>query len=119
MDQDKQRRRAHRAWTRRQKKAESADLEQRIQLARRVADRFRRNPDAIQHREEKVRHRRPVFVLNVSAGFEIPAALASNQNRQIVVVVPIRVGDSAAVNEQCIVEQRPVWLLDRLHSPEI
>ena len=90
-------------------------LEQHVQLAGGVADGLRRNPDAIQHREEEVGHRGAVFVLDVPPCLHGAAALARDQDREVVVVVAIRIGDTATVDEHRVVEEGAVRLLNGFH----
>src|SRR5205823_6572173 len=83
-----------------------------LQLPRAVSNALRRDAHAVKHREVKIGHRRFLVELDVASGRKRAAALTGQQDRQVVVVVPVAVPDGAAINNHAIVEQRPFAFLD-------
>ncbi len=66
--------------------------------------------EAVEHRQPEVVERRLGLVADVAAGLDRAAALAGQQDRQVVVGVAVAVGDGAAVGDHAVVEQRAVAL---------
>ncbi len=66
----------------------------------------------------KIAQRRAVFVANVSSGLDSTTATSGQDDRQVIVVVPVTVTDAAAVNQHAVVQQRAVAFSDLLQSSQ-
>ena len=87
---------------------------QLIEFSGAVAEAFFFDADALEQREEEVRHWNLSFVLDVSAGVEQTTASAGQDHRQILVAVAVGVAQRAAVDDHRVVEQRPLPVLNRV-----
>src|SRR5262245_8384531 len=79
-----------------------------FELAGTVTQPVHMNIHAVQHAQEQIRQRRFPPVNNVPPRFQRAAALAGDEDGQVVVVVPVAVAVAAAVDEHALVEQRAV-----------
>ena len=81
--------------------------------SRAVAQSLGWRSDAIQHRKEKIRHRRLTFELDVTPALNRPATTTREQDGQVVVVVPVAIAQAGAIDDHAVVEQAPLPFLDR------
>ena len=79
-----------------------------IEAAGAVAERLHLHPQHLRHRDEHVRHRRPVGRLEVEPALQLPAGLAGQEQRASLVVVQIRIAHRRPVDDQRVVEQTAV-----------
>src|SRR5262249_48961341 len=83
------------------------------QLARAVAALVGLDAHAVEHAQPQVVQRRVAAILEVPARLDA-AALAQQQDRQVVVVVAVAVAVAAAVDDQAAIEDVAAALLGRL-----
>ena len=84
------------------------------QRPRAVAQSVEVDLHAVEHRDPEVIQRGFLGVDDVAALLERAAGSASEDQREVVVVVGIAVGVAAAVGQHAVVQQRAVSLFDRV-----
>src|SRR5688500_20179991 len=77
----------------------ASETREQFQTPRAVAQLLRRHANLVQHRQQKVRHRRLLLVDDVAAAVELAGGAADEDERQIVVRVEIRIAQSGAIEE--------------------
>src|SRR5262245_7190952 len=87
---------------------------QAAQPAGAVAEGINADAGSIQHRQVEIHQRRLTAEAQVLARVEGTAALAGEQDWQLVVVVAVAVTVARAVDDHAAVQKRAVPLLDRL-----
>ena len=71
--------------------------------------------DRVEHCAEQVVQRCVLGVLKNTAGTELPSTAACQENRQIMVVVPVTVIDRTAIDDQGVIEQVPITIGSLAH----
>ena len=78
-----------------------------------IAELRGRDSGPLEHREVQIIQGRLLGIDEVPAALDRAAALAGEEDRQVVVVVAVAVADPAAVDDHRMVEERPFALTDR------
>src|SRR5439155_8479875 len=73
-----------------------------------VTERLHRNADLVEHRQQKVRHRCVIRILEVTAALMLARCTANDEVWQREMIVHVAVAHVAAEEQQRMVEQRAV-----------
>ena len=76
------------------------------------------DPHAVEQGQVQVHQRRVLREPQVATGLQRPAAVAGDEDRQVVVVVTIAVAVAGAVHDHAMIEQAAVALAGRLQLVE-
>src|SRR5438132_8244315 len=79
-----------------------------------VAERVDRDADLVEHRQDQVRHRRVIRILEMTAALVIAGRASDDEIRQREMVVLVAVAHVAAVEDERVIEERAVAVLNRV-----
>jgi len=71
--------------------------------------------DRVEHCAEKVVQWRVLGILKHTTGTQLPSTAACQENRQIMVVVPVAVIDRSTIDDQRVIEQVPITIGSLAH----
>src|SRR6058998_316243 len=89
-------------------KSDRKRLEQVVYLAVAVGKRIEVHADFVEQRQVKVRQRPGFVVLDVTSAFHSGCGATGDKDRQIRVVMDVRIADAAAVEIKRMIEERAV-----------
>ena len=92
--------------------------QQSLKSFRAIAEARHLDPHATQHGNVQVAQRRVARIGEVPAARDAAAAFAAQQDREIVWVVAVAVGQAGAAHNHGVIEKGPFPFLDRLQAGE-
>ena len=89
---------------------------QLLDLALAVGEGVETDADFFEQREVEIGQRRGFGIFDVTAALDPAGAAAGDDNRQIDVVVHVRIAHAAAVQNQRVIQQRPLAIRRRVET---